>query len=504
MGIAQKRGRGLLTPPQGLRVADMVVIGCIMVSCFFLFQFGDIDITATVSYSFLKGHFLDFYSYCKETLPPMPGFYYLQPIYLVFAAWNLPMMLLGLTGRGVEDTYKLSVEEVAWNKLLPVFFLALCCVTVYKIARLIAQQEGAAKLCTFLFIASPLTIFTTFIFGAYDVVGLTFILLGLHAFLRQKQWRFILWFSLAILFKYYALLAFLPLLLLDEKNVWKILRGLLVAVAPTLGFIALSLLDPGGADGEALKHVGRLVHSQLKLGPTMAPAIIVLVYLSVCLFAHFKCHGGDVRMRQKYAVLLPLAAFSVIFVCTHWNMQYTILIAPFMALGFLFSPNRKYSLLLETACIALLFVKIFTIFGLVIPRGGVENPLVDPSQWILNQMVYFLGNYWVIPPAGYGALRGFFQAGIMNISSFIPYTSIIFIDGALLLLLLSPFLLQFLPQKKGAWPMPGLSKTEAGLVRLRCYGGLAAYFLPITAVSALYTWLPGLFEKVKATILWIW
>ena len=489
--------RALLTPPQGLRRADMIAVGCIMAACFFLFQFGDLDYASSFSYAYLEGHFLDFYHYNKATFSAVPGYYYLQPIFLLFAAWNLPLKLFGLTGHAAQGEIKLSTAELAWGKLLLVVFLALCSVVIYRIARLIVEEDGPAKLCMFLFLTNPLTIYTIFIFGGFDIFSLAFMMLGLYAFLRNKRWQFILWFAFAIPFKYFALIPFLPLLLLDEKNVWKILRSLFVAAAPTLVCLAFSLLDPGGADGEALRQLGTLRFFALEIGPMMKPAIFVLAYLGICLFAHFKCADG--RQRQKYAVLLPLAATSLIFVCMAWNAQWVILITPWLALAFLFNPNKTYSLLFGTLGSAAFFIRIFCGFSwLASPIAN--NFLVDPSLLDANHLYSFLGNFWVSSSAGYGVVRGFFQAGIVGVSALLPQSLVPYAEAVILICLLSPFLLSLLQRKEAVLPTPRLFKTENGYLRMYCYGGLAAYLLPIAAVSAVRTWIPGLFDRLVAAI----
>ena len=487
-------GKALLTPPQGLRPLDMAAMGCIMAACFFLFQFGDLDYGASISYAYLEGHFFDFYRYNKAVLPDMPGSYYLQPIYLLLAVWNVPMKLFGLTGHTAQGAFKLSVPELAWNKLLLVIFLMLCSIVVYKIACLVTERHEPAKMCMFLCASNPLAIYAIFMFGSLDIFGLTFTMLGLYAFLRHKHWRFILWFSLAIPFKYIALIPFLPLLLLDEKNVWKILRGLFVAAIPTVFFLALSLLDPGGADGEALRQLGAARSPSLDIGPMMRPAVFALAYLAICLFAHFKI--ADERQRQKYAIMLPLAAMSMIFVCMFWHAQWIILLAPWLALALLFSPNRTYSLLFETIGSAAWFIRLLHTYAWLSPPGS-DEVLLDPSRFGMHNPQSLLGNFWAGSPSGYGAVRGFFQGGIMNVGYLIPASILPYVDAALLICLLSPFLLLFMRRKAATWPTPRLFKTEAGAIRLRCYGGLAAYLLPITAVSAAYAWFPDVLYRVK-------
>ena len=484
INIAQKcrefytKTKALLVPPKGLHQADVFVIWGIMAFFFFWFVTWDCVITSSQSYAYLEGHIIDFSSYNRAVTGTHIN--YLQPMYLIFALWNLPLKLFGLTTNQCEENIGLlSAAEITWVKLLVVVFFAVCAVTVYKIALLIASKEKLAKLSMFLFASSPLTIFTIFAFGAYDIFGVTFTMLGLYAFLRHKRWQFMLWFSLALPLKFFAFLPFLPLLLLDEKNAWKILRSLLVVIAPTLACFAWFLLDQGSTP---LLLLGDLGISSLDLGSWMKPSVFALAYLAVCLFAYFKCVDDDRRQRQKYAIMLPLAGLSLIFVCTFWHHQWIILLTPWLALAFLFSPNKTYSLLFETAGIAAMFMRLLNSHARV-PANLLQNYWLDPS-----------GFYYVDSP--FKSLQHFLQAGIFFVGAIIPNGLLPYIDAAILGFLLSPFLLMLLERKKIIWPIPRMFKTEAGYLRLRCYGGMAAFFLPIVATSVLYIWLPDLFEKI--------
>jgi len=347
----------------------------------------------------------------------------------------------------------------------------------------------------FLFAANPLTIYSIYWFGGYDIFGLTFTMLGLHAFLQRRHWRFVLWFALATPFKFYALIAFLPLLLLDEKNVWKLLRSLLVAAMPTLACLLLTLLDPGATPLARLRQVQG---STLAIGSGMYPAILPLAFLAICLFAYMKRPAHE-QERQKYAVLLPLAAMSALFACIFWYMQWLILLMPWLALAFLFSSNRKYSLLFDTATAALLFIKTFLVYA-CFPLAE-EGFLVDPGKWDLSHTQYVLGNFWVISPKGYGPVRAFFQPGTIMIGRFIPVALYRSLDALLLVCLFSPLILQLMYRIKDTWPAPKLFKAEGAYVRLFCYGGLASYFLPVMAVSAGYTWFPDWTARILEAVM---
>jgi len=487
-----------LAPPPGLHMADMIAMGLIMAACYFLFMFGDLGMVSSISYTYLKGHFADFYSYNKATLQ-MPGYYYLQPLYLLFALWNLPLKILGLVDKGPQGTFNLPAAELGWTKLLLVVFFALCAVAVYRIARLIAQDGGQARLCMFLFASNPLTIYTIFIFAGYDFFGLALSLFGLYAYLEGRHKHFVIWFAVAVSFKYFALLPFVPLLLLKEKNLWKILRSLLAVCVPTAVCYLFTLVDPGAAGGEVFKDLGVYGDFSLNLGQALIPSTFVLTYLGMCLLAYFTHTGDDKRKFHKYAIMLTLAASLIIFLFKPWNVRWFILITPFLALAYLFTPNRTFSLLFETVGSAAMFLRTFFCCSSIVPRDW-TNFLVDPSDFTKFNYGAVWANFWVNSADGYGPIRGFLQPGLMATGWFVPTKFVPYIDVFTLLYLLFPFLLLLIRRAEDAWPKPALFKTEAGYIRLRSYGGLAAYLLPVVAVSGIYTWLPALFEKMTSAV----
>jgi len=447
-----RRGRALLAPP-GLRTADTIAVACIMLACLFLLRSRNAyeDHTLVFSLAYLDGHVLDFFRHNKamfEEYSIAPD--HLQPLYLLIALWNVPFKLIGAIGYTDLGVSRPTPALLIWNSLLPVVFFALCAMVIYKIARLIAQDQAPAKWGVFLFFSSPLAIYNVFMVpGDYLIFCLTFMMLGLHAFLRHKRWLFVLWFALASVFEFYALLPFMLLLLLDEKKLWKLLRGLLAAAAPALACVALTLLDPGSAVGErALKMLKKFQALPTRIGPMMTPLFIVLAYLAVCVFAWLKRAGKDGQERQKYAVLLPLAAMSMVFIYMAQSMKWVSLMAPWLALTFLISPSGTFSLLFETAGTAAVFLKVLSASAQLHP-----------------------------PP------------------SFRPYA-----DVVTLVWLLSPFFLQLLERKKITWPVPGLFKSQAGYARLRCYGVLAVYLLPVALERAGAIWFPDAFTRLCDTI----
>src|SRR6476661_7832104 len=198
--------------PGELRLLDLVLYVLVLTSCYVLFQQTDLFHTSSTSYAYLNGHMVDFYDYNNKLLPGWE--YYLPLIYILFAIWNIPLKLLGLTHDIATSGITLSVGELAWTKLLIVIFYFATAYVIFLIARSISGQSQKAKYIAIIFATSSIAIFGAFMMGEYDIIGVFFTMLGFYFYIRHDYVKFSLFFSLAISFKMFPFVIFIPLLLL--------------------------------------------------------------------------------------------------------------------------------------------------------------------------------------------------------------------------------------------------------------------------------------------------
>jgi hypothetical protein len=192
-----------------------------LVLFFLLFQQVDLFHTATSSYAYLKGHFLDFYDYNKRYIGNDD---YLPILYLILAIWNIPLCILGLSSSPETSVFNWpyflpsTFIEIAWWKLILLLFYLATIYIFFKISNLIDARKNIKLHITSLYATSPLVIFSVIIFGGYDIFSVFFTLLGFFFYLKKQINKFLLFFSIAICFKYFALIIFLPLILIYEKR----------------------------------------------------------------------------------------------------------------------------------------------------------------------------------------------------------------------------------------------------------------------------------------------
>lgn len=334
---------GLITLFGGLKSWRFYAYLFVLALCFLLFQQGDLSHTTASSYAYLNGHFADFYDYNKKY---MGGNDYLPLIYVIFAIWNIPLHLFGLTssmgGMGAPLPIELLAIERAWAKLLLVAFFFAAAKVLAKISGVIGEGvDGVRPPVASIFATAPIAIFCIFIFSQYDIIGVLFTLLGFYFYLRKDLTRFAWFFSIAISFKYFALFIYFPLILMVEK------RHLHIAKLVLIGFVvtAVQLAIYWGGDvfrGEIFalatgKALGALAG---KLSFKNTQVYVFCSYIIGCLYLYLKKFDVDLEWKRA-AMLVPIAAYGLMFSAVVWHPQWIIIVMPFFALAYTYVRNRK-------------------------------------------------------------------------------------------------------------------------------------------------------------------
>ncbi|MCR5577041.1 MAG: hypothetical protein K6F56_08545 [Oscillospiraceae bacterium] len=312
------------------------------------------------------------------------GAAYLFPVYAVFAVWNLPTWLLErATGMALFNT----IPSMIWMKLMLVPFLVLSTVQIFRIIDKSKNREYA-QLGAFLFFSSILVIYPIGIIGQYDILGIPLILWGISNWMDNKPKSFLLAFSFALVFKYFALFYFLPLLLLKEKRIFRIVRSCLFILLPSLLFSALFPRPNGGIGNSGLI-------SLLLKGPQISDGKAViywfpLVFALVLIAAYFHEPGenGDELKIAADCLFVTMASFCVLVdPYPYW----VILAAPaFVLMLATRSCNANKLLVLESALSWVITIKNYILyywcFGVKTTGGmGVLHRLLgmpspDPSE----------------------------------------------------------------------------------------------------------------------------
>lgn len=335
-----------------LTVLDYVIFAILAVVCFFSFQHGDILHTAGSSFGYLNGHFFDFYEYNSQF-----HIYdsYMPSSYMMFAVWNIPLKLLGIV---TQPTMNVPLVALMWYKLFPTTLYMISGYIIYKICMEIGMGSKKSKICTYAFYTTPIAFFSQFIFGQYDIFTLFFMLLGIYYYFKGKNNLFILFFAFSIPFKYFSLLVFLPLLLLKEKNVWKVIRSCILVAIPYIVEILIYLpsdifrdyvfgFGPSGYIFTAVIDTGYFKISW-----------VFLVFALVCAWAYFQKVNGKTEWAQWAFFLCTLVMFAC-FGLSMWHPQWLLMGMPFFVISAFMHKDTKIFMILDI--LIMVFFVLFTV-----------------------------------------------------------------------------------------------------------------------------------------------
>lgn len=149
-------------------------------------------------------------------------------IYVIFAVYNFPLWLWEkITGLSFLLYYPLRVyiKGIVW------LFSGMSAYFVYKIALQCEVEKENAIWAPLLFLSSGIFFATEVTIGGYDIISVAFSLLGIYGYLKKDNKCFLISFGIAISTKLFALWLFIPLLLLKEKKIWKILLEFLFTIS---------------------------------------------------------------------------------------------------------------------------------------------------------------------------------------------------------------------------------------------------------------------------------
>lgn len=323
---------------------------------FLIFFYQDIGDTLDNAVMFtecvLDGHPLSFYRYSAENAAPGTVYSanYNILLYTLFALWNLPTSLMHIYG-GFD--YTTSVLALLWSKMMVVMFYALIAREMVKLVKVLApDMKDAPRTSVFLFLSSLCAFVPGMIAVQYDCISLWFMLLAVRLYAEKKDAKCILVFALSVPFKLFSVFLLIPMVLLRQKNVFKILLCLLPVLIPSALLAipfrndAYYLAAIASQNGDAVRLILDAMISVNNMQLGINPFLIA--YFLLCLYAYSRKEPDAVR-EGRMAVYLGFMAFAAFSSLTPIRSYWIVLCIPFMAiLVSIHKGNRTMALLTDT------------------------------------------------------------------------------------------------------------------------------------------------------------
>lgn len=359
----------------GISKGDWLLFGILASFCFVSFAQRDLFCTGNVAWQYYNSNFFNFYDVAyawngADTTNYMPS------TFLLFAIWILPLKLLGFPEPETVLTSRLLYNM--WYKLLPVLFYMASAYLLYRIALQLGMGQKKSKICMFAFLTCPVALYSQFIFSQYDIFTVFFMLCGIFCYFREKKndrlW-FCVYFGIAFTFKYFSVLIFLVLLLLDEKNVGKVVKHCIIAALP-FG-LELAIYGWSASFQRSVLQFSVLSYADQKDFSTYIGSI-TFFKVACCLliaWAYFT-YPKEKMDRAKWALYFCTGICFGIFGFATWHPQWLLFAVPFWVLSAFMNKRLETFLWLDAAMILPFYILVSNVWF-----DNADNAVLQNGVW---------------------------------------------------------------------------------------------------------------------------
>ena len=326
-------------------------------------------------------------------------------VYVIFAVWNLPLLF-------AETYFNVDIMNVQsallWMKMLPIVFFAMSAFVFNKIAIILIENKRLRKLAIFLYCTSILMISPIMINCQYDSIGLVFVLLGLLAFLKGNNKKFIFYFALALCFKLFAVFVFFPLLLIKEKRLIYIIRDSIIVIS--LLVFTTVFFTPLIETSLSLNMLYKAL-----LPETNNYSLFIISLVLICIYCYIYKKTCIVH-RNNTAIWAVFIASCSFYLFTNINPYWIILILPYFILMICSDANKvRNNILMEIVMSCSIIINQMLVY-----------------HWCFSEQTMLSMSVSNISPAALndsiaiseGAISQIFTAISMGASSFFPSVTI--------------------------------------------------------------------------------
>jgi hypothetical protein len=362
-----------------LRKPDWWVLGGLALAfAFLVMEFTDFTLTVkygeTLLEAIAEGRFFDYYRFVADSAVGNAGgqAIYQVPFYLTVAILTLPAFIaqyffaFDITG---------ALAGLLYLKLMLVALMGVQSFLVYRICLKAGGEKRTALLAAFLTATAGLVLMNIGL-GRWDILAGIPGLLMVEAAIEGKQWRFLVYAAIGVVFKNFTLFLFIPLLLYREKSFVKIALKLAAAISGVIICQALFFRNPEAASlSRAWLEVitwNILASHSFPIWDTNA-SLFVASYAAVCLYAFMSEPSPDRGQNHRQMLYLCFLSLLPLILFTSFHFNWGVIICPFIILVAISSgsPEKyKLNLALDT-----LFNTVIVIVELWYSRIWVPFPM---------------------------------------------------------------------------------------------------------------------------------
>jgi len=327
--------------PQDFKLYDKILFGTAFLFAFFFMSHPDLWETANHSYVFLEsvfsGNFMNFYEFCAAH---NNSYYYINVanynivVYIIFGLWELPVFLF-------NRMFGLALSErfiIYWAKCVSVGFFVGCGYMVKKLCLALDMSDSNASMAALFFMFNPIAFYSPVVMGQYDTLCLFFTLWALCFYVKGDLAKFSFVLGTGLVCKFFPLLVFVPLLLIQEKRILHIIKYAIISMWLYIPTTLLFMGRTGNAAAFTSAMIQRIFSVTTDTGMG-APSVFMLIY-AIIVFISFVYVPKNRKQAGYMAVYLPMVVFCLLFNYIMWHPQWLILMIPFVVITTFMQDNK--------------------------------------------------------------------------------------------------------------------------------------------------------------------
>ncbi len=300
------------------------------------------------------------------------------PLNLVFGIWGIPLYLWCSRSGELVINFPESFLQMLYGKSVLLIAFIFSALLVYKICRAININSQKSRWGAYIYFTSAMSISVIGVVGQCDIFCVCLTLLGLLAYIKNDNKKFLFWFIIAIQFKQFAFFVFMPLLLLREKNLLKIAGKLfLLAVVMLLCNLPLMLVSESAKKraGFTLGMLERLLYNRLPFFHGNLRVFIIL-FGALCIYCwlHEYKDSQDRDSINHHIIFTAMLSFIIFFTSfpsyPYWFMH----MIPYLAIMSIYNriDSRKFLLFESLSIAAVIFSNYCVYYWCYTPNNAIN------------------------------------------------------------------------------------------------------------------------------------
>ncbi len=330
----------------------------IAIAVIMLLSFSYIDLKSLTVWStnildcIAEGDITQYYSYTALNKYNVNHQYVSGTLYslMLWAIWNIPIWVIQFFG---EKSIVNNAILLIWSKLFLVCILGITLYITYKICCALFKDKKMSKWITFLSATFLYTYIGVFYASQNDILICMFATLGIYYLIKEKNIGFYIFSAIAISVKYFYLIPYIPLILLTEKKIWKIIVKLGVGISPIIIFKVLFGGFPMYAVSEVSNNSDKILKgffgSGIKVSNGVSLSFFVLAFVTICFMAYMT-KPKTKQIKNNYVFYFAVAPIiTMLMFSTYYEFYRPILLMPFLMILYGFKPQLfRINVILDT------------------------------------------------------------------------------------------------------------------------------------------------------------